>query len=130
MQLSKMKRLSFLIKMYHFLILTITKLEKNFFGILKKLEQHISALPVIGFNSQKYDLNIIKGELFKTLLDVEEVDFQFLVKKINSMSVVETTRLRFLDITNFIAPGFSYEKYLRAFNCKQEKGLFPIRMDG
>ena len=38
---------------------------------------------------------------------------------------ISTHKLRFLDISNFIAPGFSHSKYLAAFDVKQQKGLFP-----
>ena len=31
----------------------------------------------------------------------------------------------FLDITNFIAPGFSYNAFLKAYDCTQQKGYFP-----
>ena len=41
------------------------------------------------------------------------------------MVCVESDRLRFVDITNFIAPGSSYASYLTAFGCSEEKGFFP-----
>ena len=40
--------------------------------------------------------------------------------------MIETRRLRFLDITNFIAPGFSYECYFKAYGCELAKGYFPF----
>ena len=52
-------------------------------------------------------------------------DIGFVVKRQNSMVCVETRSLRFLDVCNFIAPGFSYRKYLAAFDCAEEKGFFP-----
>ena len=53
------------------------------------------------------------------------------MKKNNTFPCVETGRLRFLDICNFIAPGYSYEKYLKAYKCEQQKGFFPYEwMDG
>jgi G:T-mismatch repair DNA endonuclease (very short patch repair protein) len=48
-----------------------------------------------------------------------------LVKKQNSMMCIETSFARFLDIINFIAPGYSYARYLKAFKCEQEKVFFP-----
>ena len=44
--------------------------------------------------------------------------------------MVETRRLCFLDITNFIAPGFSYERYLKAYGCELTKGYFPYERTG
>ena len=51
--------------------------------------------------------------------------FHFVVKRQGALSCVQTRRLKFLDICNFIAPGFSYSKYLKAFGCEEEKGFFP-----
>ena len=37
----------------------------------------------------------------------------------------------FLDITSYLAPGFSYDKYLKAYGCELQKGHFPYEyMDG
>ena len=37
---------------------------------------------------------------------------------------LKTPHLRFLDVTNFLAPGFSYDKFLKAYECPQTKGFF------
>ena len=37
----------------------------------------------------------------------------------------KTKHLKFLDITNYLAPGFSYEQFLKAYECSQTKGYFP-----
>ena len=42
-----------------------------------------------------------------------------------------TKKLKFLDIINFLAPGYSYEKYLKAYGCELQKYHFPYEyMDG
>ena len=38
---------------------------------------------------------------------------------------LKTQHLKFLDITNYLAPGFSYEQFLKAYECSQTKGYFP-----
>ncbi len=38
---------------------------------------------------------------------------------------IKTDHLRFLDVTNFLAPGFSYSMFLKAYECPQTKGFFP-----
>ena len=45
------------------------------------LELHISSVPVIGFNSQRYDIQIMKGPLVRQIMEIEVEDFCFLVKK-------------------------------------------------
>ena len=36
-----------------------------------------------------------------------------------------TTKLRFLDVVNYLDPGFSCDKYLKAYGCTVQKGHFP-----
>ena len=112
--------------------------------VLQRLLQWIRAVPVVGFNSQRYNLIVLKSPLIRRLVCVDAVrdsgggdvasggndnsdgasscfesdsgnsdngetdddgPLHFVVKRSNALTVVETRRLRFLDITNFIAPG-------------------------
>ena len=36
-----------------------------------------------------------------------------------------TDKLKFIDMVNFLAPGYSYDKYLKAYGCNLQKGHFP-----
>ena len=36
-----------------------------------------------------------------------------------------TNKLKNLDVKNYLAPGVSYEKYLKAYGCSVQKGHFP-----
>ena len=92
-------------------------------------------LPVIGFNSGKYDLNAIKQFLipyFLTIAKTEEqedeededeekkkdendgVGSMFVIKRNNTFMCLSTDQLKYLDMISYIAPGFSYDKYLKA----------------
>ena len=88
-----------------------------------RLEENLKELPVLGFNSGKYDLNAVKEFLFPVLVQNEGV--QFTVKRNNSFMCLKTPHLHFLGVTNFLAPGFSYDKFLKAYKCPQTKGFFP-----
>ena len=87
-----------------------------------RLEGYLKELPVIGFNSGKYDLNVVKEVLFPVLVK-EEV--KFTIKRNNNLMCLKTEHLRFLDIINFLATGFTYDKFLKAYECPQTKGFFP-----
>ena len=111
-------------------------------------------LPVIGFNSGKYDLNVIKQFFVPYLLkpskqedndagndedeEEEEEDddddgdeTRFVIKRQNTFMCFSTKKLKFLDIINFLAPGYSYDKYLKAYGCELQKGHFQYEyMDG
>jgi hypothetical protein len=101
---------------------------------------------VVGFNSSRYDINVIKPYLIQALatdnqniatIDLDGDDdnapdtqsrdtgIKFVVKRNNQYMCIATSKLRFLDIVNFLAPGFSYAKYLKAFHVSEEKGFFP-----
>ena len=79
---------------------------KNRTNPFKKLSDQLFSwlqqLPVIEFNSGKYDLNMIKRFM-----------------------CFSTNKVRFLDVTNILALGVSYEKYLKAYGCSVQKGHFP-----
>jgi hypothetical protein len=34
-------------------------------------------------------------------------------------------KLKFLDIVTYLAPGFSYSQYLKAYKYTEQKGFFP-----
>ena len=38
---------------------------------------------------------------------------------------ISTENLKFLDILSFLAPGYSYGSFLKAYNCKLQKATFP-----
>ena len=88
-----------------------------------KLNAYIQELPVLGFNSGKYDLNAVKEFLFPYLIETQPV--KFTVKRNSNHMCLKTNFLKFLDITNYLAPGFSYDQFLKAYECEQTKGFFP-----
>ena len=75
------------------------------------------------FQSAKYDINITKTHLVKALRSIDPIEF--VVKKSNAFMCLQTERLKFLDIHNYLAPGFDYATYLKAYQCMAMKGYFP-----
>ena len=78
-------------------------------------------LPVIGFNSGKYDLNMIKRSFVPLLISNNAA----VIKRQNTYMCLYTDELKFVDICNYLAPGVSYAKYLTAYGCELGKGHFP-----
>ena len=103
--------------------------------LLDQLFSWLHQLPVIGFNSGRYDLNVIKQFFIPYLLKPSEDDeideTRFVIKRQNTFMCFSTNKLKFVDICNYLAPGFSYDKYLKAYGCDLQKGHFPYEyMDG
>ena len=87
-------------------------------------------LPVIGFNSSKYDVNAMKSGLFPSLLQYcvqneEGMRQMNVIKKLNTYMSISTEKLKILDILNFLAPNTSLAKFLKSFKIDEGKGVFP-----
>ena len=111
--------------------------------LMGQLYGWLHQLPVIGFNSGKYDLNAIKKFLIPHFItettekcaegfgprekseEEDGIGSFFVIKRNNTFMCLSSNQLKFLDMTNYIAPGFSYDKYLKAYGCEVTKGHFP-----
>ena len=77
--------------------------------LLDQLFSWLQQLPVIGFNSGKYDLNMIFVPFVLTPC-ADQDESCFVIKRQNTFMCFSTNKLRFLDIKKFLAPGVSYKK--------------------
>ena len=91
----------------------------------EKFEIYLSQIPVVGFNSGKYDINLIKEEIMLYIArNFPEKDIHT-IKKENSYLAIAIPHLKFLDISNYLAAGSSYSQFLKAYGCDTPKGIFP-----
>ena len=86
-----------------------------------QLQVWLHQLPVVGFNSGRYDLNVIKKFFVPLLIHNNAA----VIKRQNTYMCLSTDQLKFVDICNYLAPGVSYDKYLKAYGCELQKGHFP-----
>ncbi|EGZ11131.1 hypothetical protein PHYSODRAFT_256653, partial [Phytophthora sojae] len=98
-----------------------------------KLKQCIGQVPVFGFNSGRYDIDLIKADLFAVI----GTDNITSVIKNPSYMCIATSDMKMLDISNYVPAGTSYAKYLSTYlgECKCNdkircvcglgKGIFP-----
>ena len=89
----------------------------------KKIEEWCDQVPVLGFNSGTYDLNLIKNYFAERLADT--TNKVRVAKHGNKIMFLLTSGFRFLDIINYLGPGTSYEKWVKAYDCKTTKSWFP-----
>ena len=84
----------------------------------------MNQVAVIGFNSGKYDLNMIKQYFVERI--AENINEKIKVaKKNNNYMFLTTPRFKFLDIKNFLGPKMSLKKWFKSLECKLEKLVFP-----
>ena len=102
-------------KIEHQQIINLKKYKKEK-ALLKNLMTYISQLIILGFNSQKYDIPLIRNYLAPSLIKLDNVP-KFVIKKMGAYMAISTSKRKFLDITNYLAAGISrakfYSSYLR-----------------
>ena len=74
----------------------------------QKIEEWCDQVPVVGFNSGTYDLNLIKKHFVERLSNTTHK--VRVAKNGNKIMFLLTDEFRFLDIINYLGPGTSYEK--------------------
>ena len=79
---------------------------------------------MFGFNSAGYDVKLIKKFLFKELCNHGEQP-SFTVKKAGKYPCIKTEHLKFMDILQFLAPGYNLKSFFKAFGVSEQKGFFP-----
>ncbi|KAJ8030844.1 hypothetical protein HOLleu_27376 [Holothuria leucospilota] len=104
--------------------------EKVLKPLLGSLLNYCRQIPVVGFNSGKYDINVMKGLLYSSLEknkddDTERPAVNQIIKRCSDYLCISTKWLKFLDIKNYLAPGCSYSQFLKAYKCQEQKGFFP-----
>ena len=92
-----------------------------------QLDSWINKVPVFGFNSGRYDINMIKEYFVRDLAIISDVN---VAKKENSYMFLSTPKFKFLDIKNYLAPGLSYDAWCRAYGCELQKLAFPYEWFG
>jgi len=93
-------------------------------NMLKTIESYCSNIPVVGFNSSFYDINLLTNYGFmKEILDRDKSPF--VIKSGTRYKVIKTTQFTFLDQMSYCAAGTSLQKFITAYDIGEKKGYFP-----
>ena len=84
-------------------------------------------LPVICYNSSRYDLSIVKSYISQSL-DLERSECH-VIKKQNVYSSISTSPFKFIDVNNYVTSGTSYDEFSKTYHCVQEKSYLPYEWD-
>ena len=86
-------------------------------------ERYCDRLPLIGFNSQRYDIPLIRRFLPSSLDRLDTLP-DLVIRKNNSYMALGTKRLKYLDLTNYLAANTSLSAFYKAYNVTNPKGFF------
>ena len=81
--------------------------------VKKQWKQWFNRFLVIGFNSGKYDLNIVKKYLVQNIAYDKEGECNedvFAANKENGYMFLTSSKLKFFDVKNNIGPGLVMDK--------------------
>ena len=70
-------------------------------NLRQNLEMYVNTLPVFGFNSGRYDLNLIKRYLIPYLINDKEAE-PMVIKRANDFVSFKFGDIQFLDIMKFL----------------------------
>ena len=103
----------------------ILQMQKNqLIELQEHLELYCNVLPVFGFNSAKYDINLIKSYLLPILINERNME-PIVIKKANQFVSFKFGDVQLLDIMNFLGGARSLDSFLKAYKTTETKGFFP-----
>ena len=96
--------------------------------VQKQWSQWDNHIPVTGFNSGKYDLNMVKEYFVKKISYNKKDECSeevFAAKKENEYMFLTTTKFTFLDVKNYVGTGLSLDARFKSMGCRLQKLVFP-----
>ena len=90
----------------------------------ESLERFCNVLPVFGFNSAKYDLNLIKSYLLPIFVIERDIEHT-VIKKTNQFISFKVGDFQLLDIMNFFGGATSLHSCAKAYRTSETKGFSP-----
>ena len=101
------------------------QIQKNqLIDLQESLDRYCNVLPVFGFNSAKYDLNLIKSYLLPFLVNERDIE-PTVIKKANQFISFKFGDIQLLDIMNYLGGATSLDSFLKAYKTSETKGFFP-----
>ena len=100
------------------------EIQKNqLIDLHESLERYWNVLPVFGFNSANYDLNLIKSYLLP-IFNERNIE-PTVIKKANQFISFKFGNSQLLDIINFLGGATSLDSFSKAYKTSETKGFFP-----
>lgn len=101
-----------------------------------KIEEYCKGCPIIGFNSGKYDINVLTkygfvGEILKRSPLVQSKDGSwkredpFVIKTCNQYKQIKVDNINFLDQMLYCAGGTNLKSFIKSYTGKDQKFVFP-----
>ena len=102
------------------------QLQKNqIIDLQEHFERYCNTLPVFGFDSAKYDINLIKSYLLPIPVNERQIE-PAVIKKANQFVSFKFGDVQLLDIMNFLGGATSLDSFLKAYKTEETKNFSPM----
>ena len=88
------------------------------------LDRYCNVLPVFGFNSAKYYINLIESYLLPIPINERNME-PTVIKKANQLLSFNFGDVQLLDIMNFLVGATSLDSFHKAYKTSETKGFLP-----
>ena len=96
--------------------------KKQLIQLQEHFERYCNVLPVFGFNSGRYDINLIKKHLLPILVEDKDIE-PIVIKKANQYVSFKFGDVQLLDILNFLGGATNLDSFLKAYKTEETKGF-------
>ena len=102
------------------------QMQKNqLIDLQEHFERYCNVLPVFGFNSAKYDNNLINSYLLPILVNERDIE-PTVIKKANQFVSFKFGDIQLLDIKNFLGGATNLDFFLKTYKTKKRQRVsFP-----
>ena len=101
------------------------QMQKNqLIDLQKQFKRYCTTLSIFGFNSPKYDINLIKSYLLPILVNERQIE-PTVIKKANQFVSFKFGDVQLLDIMNFLDGATSLDSFLKAYKTEETES-FPL----
>ena len=98
--------------------------KKQLIDLQEHSERFCNVVPIFGFNSAKYDLNLIKSYLFPVLVNECNIEAN-VIKKANQLFSFTFGDIQLLAIMKLLRGATSLDSVLKAYKTSDPKRFFP-----
>ena len=88
--------------------------------------KYCNQLIILGFNSQNYDIPLIRRYLASSLNRLDTTP-SFVIKKDRGYMAIASNSLKYLDLCNYLAAGTSLDSFYKSYNLDTAKSSFPYQ---
>ena len=103
----------------------LQKQKNQLVNLQEHFRRYCNTLPVFGFNSAKYDINLIKSYLLPILVNERQIE-STVIKKANQFVSFKFGDVQLLDIKNFLGGATSLDSFLKAYKTEETKDFSPM----